>query len=105
MLSIVRTDATFTLVTLRDGQAWVGKCIHCNSKLVVAEHGETSATVEHLEPRTHGGTDALDNVALACARCNAGKGMRLDVRRRTDPTLRAVVEALRSKRAARWRDA
>ena len=32
-----------------------------------------------------------DNLALACARCNAGKGMRLDHRSRDDATLDAVI--------------
>lgn len=34
------------------------------------------ATLEHIIPRTHGGTDALENLGLACARCNQGKGSR-----------------------------
>lgn len=104
MLSIVATDATFARAEVRGVRAWVGRCLHCNTKLVVSEAGETSATIEHIEPRHHGGTDAPENLALACARCNAGKGMRLDHRKKDDPKLREVVEALRAKRLARFRE-
>jgi len=30
--------------------------------------------VEHILPRQHGGNDDLDNLALACGRCNRHKG-------------------------------
>jgi 5-methylcytosine-specific restriction endonuclease McrA len=60
------------------------------------------ATVEHIVPRHHGGTDEPDNLALACARCNALKGSRLDARTADDPTYRATVELLRARRRERW---
>lgn len=63
------------------------------------------ATVEHIRPRTHGGTDDLENLALACARCNNQKGCRLDNRAAGDPKLQAVVERLLERRRARWREA
>ena len=61
------------------------------------------APAEHIVPRNHGGTDALDNLAIACARCNFGKGHRLDVRRLDDPTLQRVVAMLQARRAERMR--
>lgn len=105
MLSIVHTDATFALAEVRGARAWVGKCIHCNTRLVVSLAGETDATVEHIVPKNHGGTDAPENLALACARCNQGKGVRIDARRRGDPRLEEVVAALLARRRERWRDA
>jgi len=33
--------------------------------------------VEHIVPRIHGGTDDLDNLALACIDCNLHKGTNL----------------------------
>jgi 5-methylcytosine-specific restriction endonuclease McrA len=33
--------------------------------------------VEHIVPRQHGGSDSLDNLAYACARCNRYKGPNL----------------------------
>jgi 5-methylcytosine-specific restriction endonuclease McrA len=106
LLAIVATDATFDRSVVRGEPAWVGKCIHCNARLVVALDGEAggTATIEHIVPRTHGGSDDLANLAVACARCNALKGKRLDHRRREDPTLTQVIETLRARRLARWRE-
>ena len=107
ILSIVATDSTFARATVRGGgEVWVGKCIHCNRKLTVAANGEPigHATIEHIIPRTHGGDDQLENLALACARCNPEKGVRHDVRRADDPKLTAVVERLQHRRRERWRD-
>lgn len=106
ILSIVHTDDTFERVPHRDREVWRGRCIHCNAHLYVALDGVpiSQATVEHILPRTHGGTDDLHNLALACARCNHGKGRRHDVRRRDDPKLVTLVERLRERRQERWRD-
>ncbi|MCK6544578.1 HNH endonuclease [Myxococcota bacterium] len=106
ILDIIRTDRTFERAEVRGHECWVGKCIHCQARLIVRLDGEpvSRATIEHIEPQTHGGTDALDNLALACARCNGQKGIHLDVRRRDDPKLAEVIERLRSRRKARWRD-
>src|SRR6185312_15152538 len=64
VLAIVATDRTFERVELRDGEAYVGKCIHCNAKVVVDLDGEPVgvATIEHIEPRSRGGTDAIENL-------------------------------------------
>lgn len=104
VLDIVRSDSTFAREDVRGVRAWVGRCIHCSSRIVVEESGATGATVEHIVPRNHGGTDELENLALACARCNQSKGTRLDVRKKNDPTLMAVIETLRVRRKERWRD-
>jgi 5-methylcytosine-specific restriction endonuclease McrA len=37
----------------------------------------TDMTIEHLLPRALGGTDALENLALACAACNNARGAEL----------------------------
>ncbi len=104
MLSVVHTDRTFELREVRGERLWVGRCIHCSSPIAVDARGETAATIEHIEPSTHGGTDEVANLALACARCNQRKGARLDARRRDDPTLSAVIATLRERRTERWRD-
>ncbi|MEM1417010.1 MAG: HNH endonuclease, partial [Myxococcota bacterium] len=103
LLWAAATDREFRV----EGDALVGRCIHCGRHLAVPleSPAASTATVEHILPRHHGGTDDLRNLAVACARCNSGKGVRLDHRRRDDPTLRRVVEALRAKRDARWREA
>jgi 5-methylcytosine-specific restriction endonuclease McrA len=105
ILQVVATDSTFERLTDRLGVAWVGKCIHCNARLRIELDGSTSiATLEHIFPRSHGGDDSPENLALACARCNHQKGVRLDNRSKGDPRLMEVVQALRERRLARWRD-
>ncbi len=103
LLWAAATDAAFDLAE----EAFTGPCIHCRRKLAIPlrDPGASTATVEHIVPRHHGGTDDLRNLAAACARCNSGKGVRLDHRRRDDPTLERVIAALRETRHARFRDA
>ncbi|MEM9861458.1 MAG: HNH endonuclease [Myxococcota bacterium] len=102
LLWAAATDATFE----RRGDRLVGQCIHCQRRLSVdLDPAPQVATVEHIEPRTHGGTDAVENLAVACARCNQGKGKRLDHRKRSDPTLSRVIDTLRARRAERLRTA
>ena len=102
------TDSTFQWWPSdeRYNEALIGKCIHCRCTLTVELIGKRRqiATVEHIVPRTHGGTDDVRNVAMACARCNGAKGRRLDNRRRDDPDLVAMIERLQQRRADRWRD-
>ena len=103
VLEIVGTDSTFEKREVRGETAWVGRCLHCNRKLVVALDGRTAATIEHCVPQNHGGTDELDNLALACAPCNRQKGFRHDFKKPDDPRAREVIDALLARRRARWR--
>jgi 5-methylcytosine-specific restriction endonuclease McrA len=106
ILGIVATDSTFERTTIGEDPVWVGKCIHCNRKLVVEIDGGAGwqVTVEHIVPRNHGGTDELANLALACYRCNNSKGVIHDHKRADDPKLREIIERLQARRAERWRD-
>ncbi len=56
LLAAAVTDRTFERTRLDDRPVWVGKCIHCNSKLVVADDGRSlgEATLEHIIPQTRG---------------------------------------------------
>ena len=105
VLDIVATDCTFERVEYDGRPAWAGKCIHCNRQLVVGDDGLLlgRASIEHIVPRAHGGTDDLANLALACAACNHEKGVRHDHRRRDDPKLVAMIERLQRRRRERWR--
>lgn len=106
ILAIVETDRTFERHEVRGRQVWLGKCLHCNSHLAVSLEGEpiSRATVEHILPRTAGGDDALENLGLACARCNAQKGVRIDRLPTSHPKFVAMVERLRERRRKRWRE-
>ena len=105
LLRVAATDRTFEEKEL-DGEAVLeGKCIHCQRKLVLAKDGAplNGATLEHIVPKNHGGTDDLENLAIACARCNAEKGLRHDHKRRNDPKLLEIVERLQTRRRERLR--
>jgi 5-methylcytosine-specific restriction endonuclease McrA len=104
LLAAAVTDATFERTTLDDKTVWVGKCIHCNSKLVVDDKGRAmgEATLEHVWPETQGGTNEVTNLAVACARCNREKGSRHD--HRGGQRLDEVVAVLKARRAERWRN-
>jgi 5-methylcytosine-specific restriction endonuclease McrA len=104
LLDVARTDSTFATTNLDGRTVWVGKCIHCNAKLVIAADGRSlgEATLEHIIPQTRGGTDELTNLAIACARCNREKGQRHDHKR--GERLDDVVGTLQARRIARWRD-
>jgi len=106
ILAIVATDNTFSRRVVGGEEAWVGKCIHCNRRLVIAISGAPmgDATIEHIVPRNHDGSNEVENLALACARCNTEKGLRHDLRRASDPKLAEIVERLQQRRRERWRE-
>jgi 5-methylcytosine-specific restriction endonuclease McrA len=100
VLDIVRNDKTFELSKVHD--CWIGKCIHCNSQITVSPEGKTlSATIEHIVPQSHGGTDDLKNLALACRSCNNTKGRKIDKLSVRHPKYLEVIEMLLKKRQDR----
>src|SRR5581483_9096007 len=110
VLSIVATDNTFRPIAVhpdpvRYPQPWVGKCIHCGTKLLVHPSGETKATIEHIKPLCDDG-EATDpsNLALACSRCNNEKGIRHDMHAGKGGRADEVIAQLQVKRRERWRD-
>jgi len=106
MNRIAATDATFT----RQGTSWVGKCLICNGPVGFDASTGAGANIEHILPRSLGGSGELLNLGITHARCNAEKGRRWDPKRRhrggTDRSERyqALVERLLAERRARWRD-
>jgi hypothetical protein len=104
LLAAAVTDRTFERARLDDRAVWVGKCIHCNTRLVIADDGRAlgEATLEHVWPQTRGGGNDVPNLAIACARCNREKGKRHD--HKAGERLDEVVALLRARRMERWRD-
>ena len=49
-----------------------GKCQYCSVSLAYNE-----STVDHVRPKSRGGTHAWNNVVLACQKCNQKKGANL----------------------------
>jgi len=115
-LRALQTDG---VATLRDG-VWDTRCLHCRRRLQVRGDGEAMghATLEHVVPQAwfgrrpasgltaQVGDDANDarNLAIACAGCNHGKGVRHDARGPADPRAREVVQSLLETRLQRWRE-
>ena len=56
--------------------------------------------IEHIIPKAHGGTEDLDNLALACIDCNLHKGTNLTG---VDPQTRKVTR-LYHPRHDRWEE-
>ena len=47
------------------------RCEYC---LLSQKHSELTHHIEHIIAKQHGGSDDVDNLALACHRCNLRKG-------------------------------
>lgn len=73
-------DYLFNLETTNTGEAkrlwresikerWDHKCAYCGS--------EDNITLDHIQPRSQGGTDSIHNVICACFVCNQDKGHNL----------------------------
>lgn len=60
-------------------KAQQGRCCYCERSMV-APTGKPgpqpmlAATIEHLKRKQDGGTNHLNNIALACRACNVGRG-------------------------------
>jgi len=57
---------------LAEAQNW--KCAWCGCKTTHIRNRHNSFTIEHVQPRSLGGTDCWDNLAMACATCNSKRG-------------------------------
>lgn len=74
-----------------------GCCEYCRSPERFAVQ---SFAVEHVEPRSRGGTDAADNLAFSCPGCNNHKYTRTTA---VDPATGVVVPLFNPRRQG-WRD-
>ncbi|MCC7369776.1 MAG: HNH endonuclease [Chloroflexi bacterium] len=82
---------------------WVGPCLFCGGRLALDPLTGEGATLEHIRPRTDGGTNDLANLGLAHSRCNHEKGRRTDPKkkRQADPErYERIVQMLLARRAA-----
>jgi 5-methylcytosine-specific restriction endonuclease McrA len=75
-----------------------GRCEYC--RLSQAHEPAQTFHVEHVTARQHGGTDALDNLALACQLCNSSKGPNLTG---LDPDTGAITPLFHPRRD-HWED-
>lgn len=61
-------------VRLAESQNW--KCCWCGCECVAESNCQNSATIEHVVPRSLGGSDDWDNLAMACNKCNHRRGIK-----------------------------
>lgn len=102
MNRIAATDSTF----VQRDNLWVGCCLICGGPVCFDVLTGAGATIEHILPRSLGGTNDLKNLGIAHARCNGEKGRRWDPRRRhrTNPDrYGALLQRLAAERQRRWR--
>jgi len=57
---------------LAEAQNW--KCCFCGVYMTEVRGKNNSVTVEHVTPKSMGGTDHHDNLAASCNRCNNSRG-------------------------------
>lgn len=48
-------------------------CGYCDEPLSYDQYSVRYATLDHIIPKSRGGTESLDNKTLACLGCNASK--------------------------------
>ena len=103
MNRVARTDATFTL----RGREWWGKCLICGGPLRFDARTGDGANIEHIVPRSLGGTNDPGNLGVIHLQCNSEKGRHWDARRRhraKPEAYRDLLERLRAERRRRWRE-
>jgi 5-methylcytosine-specific restriction endonuclease McrA len=81
------------------------QCVYCGAK-------DTQLEIEHVHPRSKGGSDKVSNLTLACHSCNQAKGSRdvkeflsskPDVLQRVLSQIKAPLKDAAAVNATRWR--
>ena len=62
-----------------------GRCFYCDP----AKPETSDLSIDHVEPRSRGGSEHLHNLVLACRKCNHAKGAK-------------TIEAFRPNAGRRW---
>lgn len=74
---MAKRDWTKNGIATKCLKAQGGKCCYCGKAIYRRFVGGTAnpgtATLEHLRPKSEGGTDAPDNIAIACFTCNTNR--------------------------------
>ena len=55
-----------------------GKCWICGQQMCKIKGDKREATIDHIIPRSRGGTSDAANLKLACRSCNENRGNNLD---------------------------
>lgn len=78
---------------LADAQAWL--CFFCEQPMTYTHRrlAPTDVTVDHLHPRSRGGSNDRSNLVAACRACNLRKGARTVAEFLFDRIFSAVLSA------------
>lgn len=90
---MTRTTRTVSTRPANQGSNWIRRtkrnaiyaadsceCVYCGARVAPGDArgqapvGVRLATLDHVEPVSAGGSNAIDNLVTACADCNASKG-------------------------------
>lgn len=71
-LAYITAKKVYKRTRLAEAQSW--RCCWCGCATVPEPNKRNSVTVEHILPRSMGGSNDMDNLAAACARCNQKRG-------------------------------
>lgn len=66
------THGVWLRTRLAEAQNW--RCCWCGRHTSIFRNRRDSATIEHVLPKSQGGTDDWENLAMSCARCNSSRG-------------------------------
>lgn len=53
-----------------------GRCAYCGIELYDDDMSALGMTIDHLTPKSRGGTDELANLVVCCRSCNSTKGVK-----------------------------
>ena len=76
-LRLPRGDQALAVMSVRDLIVVLGSICcwcRCETLLNVAESHPRRATIEHILPKSKGGTNHVDNLRVACRACNHARG-------------------------------
>ncbi|MDZ7711748.1 MAG: HNH endonuclease [Rhodovibrio sp.] len=81
-----------------------GSCWYCGIAIYKRDSngGHDQYTVDHLVPKSKGGTGKLDNLVAACRRCNAAKNNRTVEEYRETVKRKRLKDVLGMPKDAQW---
>lgn len=68
-------------------------CKNCGKTLSV---GDSNLHIDHIIPKSLGGTNAVTNLQVLCGSCNTRKGNRINVLREAGHSAQAIVRELKN---------
>jgi 5-methylcytosine-specific restriction endonuclease McrA len=68
----MRAEKLYIRTRLAEAQNW--KCCWCGRDCTDELDRRHSMTIEHIVPKSRGGKDTWENLAMACNRCNQKRG-------------------------------